>query len=439
MRRLTCTAFLILIHLLTTGCANKDVRFPPSTDIVMKDAMDNLSSRHAQSEVKAESLVLMTLTQSTYEDLRNRSNINDGQVRGPYGEFLAELDDGYGLRRVADWPLASLGVRCLVFESASRLDTDHIISALKNDPRIETVQAVSEYQVLAEEYNDPYLDLQGGLQLMQVPPSHDWATGRQISVAVIDTGVDITHPELKDNIGGSRNFVDKDIAAFNSDVHGTAIAGVIAASANNGVGIVGVAPNAKVLAFKACWQKAPGFVGAVCSSFTLAKALNFSIGKKVDIINLSLSGPSDPLLERLVRKALEEDIVVVGAVHPERSTDFPASVDGVISVDDTRRKPGENNPAVVRAPGYQVISTRPEGDFDFYSGSSLSTAHVSGLIALLKERRSHISPMEVLMLLKDTSSRVRSVEVGRGMVNACMALAKLVLPHSYTSECSDAQ
>src|SRR5258705_9176099 len=138
------------------------------------------------------------------------------------------------------------------------------------------------------------------------------ATGRGIRVAVIDTGGDRSHPDLRGRIDTARNFVSDD-ARFDSDIHGTAVAGIIAANADNGIGIVGLAPDAGLLVLKACWQHAIDDVRAQCNTFTLAKALTFAIDQRADIINMSLGGPNDPLLGLLIEIALTRGIIIVAA------------------------------------------------------------------------------------------------------------------------------
>jgi subtilisin family serine protease len=194
---------------------------------------------------------------------------------------------------------------------------------------------------------------------------------------------------------------------------------VIAATSNNGVGLVGVAPEADILALKACRQRDTADRGARCNSFTLAKAVNFAIDQSVDVINLSLGGPPDPLLERLVNKALELDIVVVGAVSGDWPRGFPAGVEGVIPVTNLDVT-GDEVAGSIRAPGNQVLSAKPVRDYDFYTGSSLSTAHVSGLAALIRQRKPHLPAGVVKELILATA------EPESRMANACRALARLI-------------
>ena len=154
----------------------------------------------------------------------------------------------------------------------------------------------------------------------------------------------------------------------------------------------------------------------------MAQALAAAIDAHADIINLSLAGPSDPLLTRLVQRAVQAGVIVVGAVPANGLRDeFPANIAAVIAVDETENENGDAS--VMRAPGREVISLAPDGHYDFYSGSSLATAEVTGLVALLRSERRHLSAQQAQLLLTD--SAVEGTAQG-SIPNACVALATLM-------------
>ena len=319
----------------------------------------------------------------------------------------------YNLVEVSSWPIALLGVDCLVYGVPARHESGELIAALGRDQRVESVQALQAFDTQAS-YNDPYGSLQRNVARMSIPEAHAVNRGGGVRVAVIDTGADLAHPDLRPGANRARNFVDDDGAGFRADTHGTAVAGVIGAIPNNGVGIVGIAPEAELLIYKACWRDS-GSV-SVCNTFTLAQALASAIEARADIINFSLGGPADPLLTRLVRRGLESGAIVVGATPRDGARHgFPVGIDGVIAVspDDGAAMPG-----VVRAPGQDVLSLAPDGHYDFYSGSSLASAEVTGVLALLKSSKHSLTAHDAGVLLS-TSSRA-------GSVNACAALASLL-------------
>jgi subtilisin family serine protease len=166
--------------------------------------------------------------------------------------------------------------------------------------------------------------------------------------------------------------------------HGTAVAGIIAARADNQVGIAGVAPLAQVLALRACWQVSPA--ETLCTSLSLALALNAAIERDANIINLSLGGPADRLLQRLIEVALARGIAVVAAMDRQASGGgFPAALPGVIAVADAPLPKGAR---AVGAPGTDILTTLPGSRWGTVSGASYAAAHVSGLLALIMDARS---------------------------------------------------
>ncbi len=344
-----------------------------------------------------------------------------GSVARRTGRTLAA---DYHLREMSSWPIAVLGVHCLAYELPRDADSGPVLAELARDPRVESAQPLFTFETAANRYNDPYANLQKNVEEMAVTEAHRVSRGASVRVAVIDTGVDVDHPDLPAHLM-TRNFVDNDTDAFHEDAHGTAVAGVIAAVPNNGIGIVGIAPEVRLYVFKACWRSAPTGAKAACNSYTLAQALSAAIEDRVDIINLSLAGPSDPLLTRLVERAAAAGIIVVGAVPPDglRRT-FPTDIASVIAVDAFES--GHTNSGILHAPGLDVVSLAPHGHYDFYSGSSLATAEVSGLVALLRAQNPHLTARDAQALLAE-SAPVQPGEARAASPNACAALASL--PH----------
>ena len=344
---------------------------------------------------------------------------------GPYmagGSALAmskALAAEYGLLEVSSWPIALLAVHCLVYAVPQGADPGRIAAALLGDKRVESVQPLQAFATQADAYNDPYVQLQQNVKQLGILEAHSFSRGGNVRIAIIDTGADITHPDLRPHAAKSRNFVDTDTLQFQADTHGTAVAGIIGAVPNNGLGIAGIAPDVELLVYKACWYAASGGAPSVCNTFTLAQALSAAIEARADIINLSLAGPSDPLLTRLVQRALAGGVIVVGAMPGDGvRRGFPVEIDGVIAADVAEA--GRSAPGVVEAPGREVLSLAPEGHYDFFSGSSLAAAEVSGLIALLKAERSQLTGREAVALLNRSAA-------GSGAVpDACAALSDLL-------------
>jgi subtilisin family serine protease len=349
-----------------------------------------------------------------------------------WNRTTADLERMYRLRTVFSWTMGSLGEQCIVFEIPKGRSVQDILRRLDADPRVGTVQTVSTFDVLAADdgYNDPYVHLQHSVQTLHLEQAHHWSTGKGVKIAVIDTGVDVDHPDLRGRIVKAQSFVDRGEQTFTTDIHGTAVAGVIAAAADNQVGIVGVAPQAELFALKACWQKAPGKRDAMCDSYTLAKAVDFAILQGAQVLNFSLGGPHDPLLARLLGAALNRGITVVAADPGDPAHAFPASLPGVLGIlglDDARgerRARTHSSPEEMGAPAVDILTTVPHGSYDFFSGSSFAAAQVSGVAALLLQREPKLTPPQLAALLRKTAHPVQD-QAGEDplQIDACAALA----------------
>jgi subtilisin family serine protease len=259
---------------------------------------------------------------------------------------------------------------------------------------------------------------------MDVAGAHPWSRGEGVKVAIIDTGADTAHADLRGNVAAAVNFVDSDDKQFQRDRHGTEMAGVIAAVANNREGIVGVAPAAHLLLLKACWQVRLDADAARCNSFTLARALVAAFDAHAQIVNLSLAGPADPLLSGLIREGLRRGVLFVGAApsDPQEGGEGLMHQSGVIEVASA----GGAQPAlssVLYAPGREILTLLPGGHYDFASGDSIATAQVSGILALLLAKKTGLSAADAYRLLRDTSERSGSDGT---LVDACAAVVSLV-------------
>jgi subtilisin family serine protease len=191
------------------------------------------------------------------------------------------------------------------------------------------------------------------------------------------------------------------------------------------VGIVGIAPSATLMPLRACWQD-PEASPAVCSSFTLAKAIQYAMLHKVRVLNLSLAGPPDRLLERLIKKAVAQGITVVGALDPgQPDASFPADLPEVVAVASPDfRGPSPAAMHIVMAPGERILTTTPNASWGFVSGSSFAAAHVTGITALLLEVSPDMKPEDVAVLLHEYSPH--GVAAGSvKLVDVCGMLAQL--------------
>lgn len=319
------------------------------------------------------------------------------------------LESQFGVELAAEWPLNSIAVHCLVFDASGQADIEGLIADMRADARVRTAQRMQDFNVFEQRYSDPLFPLQWSLDRMNAARAHLVSTGMGVRIGVIDTGIDADHPDLMGGLLDKRDFVSVTPTAT-AEAHGTAVAGVIAADATNAAGIVGIAPQAQIVGLRACWQ--PTGQPGRCNSFSLARALNFAILNEIDVLNLSLGGPSDPLIEELILAALEAGLIVVAASGETDALVFPASVTGVIAA-------GGAAQGRIPAPTADVISTAPGNRYRYVDGSSIAAAHVSGVAALLLAQRNGLTPAEIASVL--TAAITLTDEMP--MLDACKALS----------------
>ncbi len=156
----------------------------------------------------------------------------------------------YGLELVDDWPMPTLELHCFVVALPADASVEAVLEQLGHDERVQWAQPMHLYRTLG--HNDPYYALQTAAQTLRLDELHTVSTGRHVRVAEIDSGVDARHPDLDGQLVDAQNFVGP--GPQPAEQHGTAVAGVIAAKADNGIGIVGVAPDAALMALRACWR-----------------------------------------------------------------------------------------------------------------------------------------------------------------------------------------
>lgn len=340
---------------------------------------------------------------------------------------LAALKLHYGLREVASWPIKALNLYCVVFEPPPGIARETLMKALAKDDRVQLAEPLHDYSVysekpqqIAHKYNDPYVTLQRGFVETDAAEAQNFSQGNGVHIAIVDTGVDTSHPDLQGRIHDIHDEVDDHAMAFNRDDHGTEVAGVIAANANNHQGIVGMAPKAMLSVYKACWYPPEQNAGARCNSFTLAKALAAILDTDARIINLSLGGPPDTLLNLLLARLVNQGRIVIAAMPPDGAVNgFPDDAPGVIVVRSSVASAAP--PGVLSAPGDDILTTQPGGGYDFTSGSSMAAAHVSGITALLLSIAPNLDARAIHDLL------LRSSKISNGMLQVNAASAVLTL------------
>ncbi len=342
-------------------------------------------------------------------------------ISGKVRRASAAIAREHRLTQIAHWPMRSLSVYCFVYRVPEGTDRDGVVAKLNADERVESVQLLQQFEtrtVENEGYNDPYAKLQYGLEVLDITAAHRKTLGAGVRITIVDSHADVDHEDLKGRI--------RNIEVFSSthevvDIdHGTAVASIIGARSNNALGIVGVAPEATLDVFVSCWRAAQGDA-VVCDSFSLAKALDRVLDDPPQILNLSLTGPQDTLVRRLLEKLLEAGVIVVAASPSdiEPRNEFPSSMPGVIGIGRSHEAAGMGDGnSELFAPGDEIMVAIPDDQYDFRSGSSLAAAHVSGVIALLLAVSPDQSPKSVRNILLQSQNGQSS----RYSVNACEVL-----------------
>ncbi len=245
--------------------------------------------------------------------------------------------------------------------------------------------------------------------------------GANIRVAVIDSAIDHSHPDLKDAIAERFDAAGPGKPHF----HGTGMAGAIAAQRR----LMGVAPGARLLAVNAF---SGGAASAESTTFNILKGLEWAAANNARIINMSFAGPRDPSLERALKTAYDRGIVLIAAAGnagPNSRPLYPAADRNVIAVTATdiddklfsRANRGEH--VAVAAPGVDIFVPAPDGTYQMTTGTSVATAHVSGIVALLLERNPSLKPADIRRILMASAKRLGpNNEFGAGLVDPARAL-----------------
>jgi hypothetical protein len=329
----------------------------------------------------------------------------------------ARLAAEHGLTVVTLWAMPALGMDCVVLALPPDASVDASIAALQAHTEVAWAQPMNEFH--AQGHVDPLYALQPTAAQWHLDDLHAVATGRHVHVAIIDSGVDDAHPDLAQAVQARANFVDGQ--AWVAEQHGTAVAGLVAARADNGIGIVGIAPDAQLYALRACWEVSAS--STLCNSLSLAKALSFAIERRAEVINMSLSGPADLLLGRLIDVALAHRQQVVAAVDARApGGGFPAMHAGVIAVADDQSEPTSGDLAGAwSAPARDLPTTVPGGGWRMVSGTSFAASEVSGLLAVMDQAQADADS-------RPQATALRLVRLPGGGIDACASLLRVTEP-----------
>jgi thermitase len=303
------------------------------------------------------------------------------------------------------------------------------IQALSDDHRVEYAEL--DYVVHATIIpNDYYYYLQWGLAKIQAPAAWDETTGASnLIIAIVDTGVDLNHPDLNSKIVPGRDFVNDDDIAQDDHGHGTHVAGIAAAETNNGQGVAGVSWGALIMPIKVLNESGDGYYSDV------AQGVIYACDHDAQIINLSLGGSEySATLADAVEETYENGCLMVAAAGNGygNGVDYPARYPQVMAVaatnqSDVRAGFSDYGPEVeVAAPGVGIWSTLWNDTYGWKDGTSMSTPYVAGLAALLWSVCPGLGNTEVRSVIQSTAKDLGSAGwdpyYGHGRIDAEKAI-----------------
>jgi type VII secretion-associated serine protease mycosin len=295
----------------------------------------------------------------------------------------------------------------------------------------------------APAFADSTRDSQWHLKFLNIAEAHKVSTGKGVVVAVIDTGVNPNHPDLRGNVSAGTDIVTgKSADGFrDDDGHGTGMAGLIAGHGHGSDnGALGIAPEAKILPIRDTQPSGSG------GSVVVARAIDWAVGHGARVISVSQSTAGTPDLRASIDRARRADVVVVAGVGNAPSevfVTFPAAIEGVVAVGATDRSGNHasvsvtGKQVVLSAPGVDITSTSNTGGYRTGTGTSDATAIVAGAAALVRAKFPNLSADEVVHRLTATATDKgapgRDDEYGYGVLNLVAALTANVPPASQAS------
>jgi hypothetical protein len=314
-----------------------------------------------------------------------------------------EVARRHGLRRVESQNFPLIGATVGLFRITDRRAVDVARREFASEAGVRSVQL--NYRYILQEQKAALSEkdsVQYALEKLHLPEAHALAHGTGIRVAVIDSAIDLRHPELANSIVESFDAIG---SSEGPHVHGTGIAGAIVAHAK----LTGSAPAAQILAIRAFGA---GTSGAQSNSYVILKALNYAVVKGAQVVNMSFAGPKDPIIERGITAVAMRNIVMVAAAGNAGAKSpplYPAANPNVIAVSATDAQDhlfsasNRGGHIAVAAPGVDVLLPAPDDKYQMTSGTSFSAAYVSGLAALMLERNPALKPDDLRATLMKTA------------------------------------
>jgi subtilisin family serine protease len=336
-------------------------------------------------------------------------------MRAVQNELVAEIDGAlstaeadelarrHGLERITSQSFPLLGGTIGLFRIIDRRPVDTVRRELAADGSVRSVQL--NFRYFLQDQKKPAVEgdaAQYAIAQLRLPQAHALVRGMNVTIAVIDSGVDVKHPELANSVADSFDALG---SKEGPHVHGTGIAGAIVAHAK----LMGSAPEARLIAIRAFGA---GSKGAESTSYVILRGLDYAAEHGAQIINMSFAGPKDPLIERGIAATAARGILMVAAAGNAGAKSpplYPAANPNVIAVSGTDAQQklfsasNRGNHIAISAPGADIFLPAPDEKYQITSGTSFSAAYVSGVAALMLERNPTLKPSDVRALLTKTA------------------------------------
>jgi subtilisin family serine protease len=325
------------------------------------------------------------------------------------------------LRRIEQQTFQLAGTTLYRWRITDRRAVATVVRALEREAVVASAQPNYLFTLQQDAAKPAADDAQYALAKLHLPQAHALAKGDDVRVAVIDSGIDASSPELAGSIADTFDTLGSPMMPHK---HGTAIAGLIAAHGK----LTGAAPDARILAVRAF---NPEGAGAQGTTFNILKGLDWAAAHGARVINMSFAGPPDPALHRSLAAAHRNGIVLVAAAGNAGAKSpplYPAADPDVIAVTATDagdRLFAQSNRGphiAIAAPGDQILVALPGGGYEMSSGTSLAAAEVSGIVALMLQRDPTLTPDTARAILqataKDLGPKGRDPEFGAGLADA---------------------
>ncbi len=359
-------------------------------------------------------------------------------------EFVAEIDSAlslteadelarrHGLRRISSENFPLIGATIGLFRITDGRPSDAVRREFAADGSVRSLQPNFRYLLQDQRSSVPTEGdpAQYVLARLRLPQAHTLVHGANVTVAVIDSGIDGRHPELANSIADNFDALG---STEGPHIHGTGIAGAIVAHAR----LMGSAPEARIIAIRAFGGTTGG---AESSSYIILRSLNYAAEHGAQIVNMSFAGPKDAVIERAIAATDARGLVLIAAAGNAGAKSpplYPAANPNVIAVSATDQQDklftasNRGNYIALAAPGVDIFLPAPDGKYQMTSGTSFAAAYVSGVAALLLERNYALKPEALRMTLaktaRDLGSPGRDDLFGDGEADAFAAVMAVPL------------